>query len=86
MKNFDSHIDPEKLYPIETVAKIFEVTERWVRDNLVTPAECSYKRVGNTILFRGCWLISWVNRDFDRFERDWDLDDENDVKNGKDEN
>ena len=60
----ETHFEPGNLYPLPTVAKIMQVSERWVKENLVFNDSCSYKLQGKQYFFRGEWIIAWASSDF----------------------
>ena len=62
--NLDSSFDPCKLYPLETVANMLDVSHEWVRKNLIYSGKCGHKKQGNVYLFKGDWLIRWASDDF----------------------
>ena len=56
-------IDPNRLYTPNSLADIFQVDERWVKDNLIYNRTCRHKKQGCVYMLLGKWVIEWAEAD-----------------------
>ena len=63
MKNHLRPIDPDSVYAQTALAEALEVSNRWLLDNLITPRQIRFKKVGRLYLFLGKWVADFVQAD-----------------------
>lgn len=68
----DGAFYPGVVYPLRQVAINLQVSEKWVKENLIYQGKCDHKKQGNVYFFLGEWLADWCRRDFKQLKHSAD--------------
>ena len=61
--NIPSWIEPDTIYTAKSLAEVLQVSEQWIKKNLISKRAIRFKKQGVVYLILGKWVRHWIQQD-----------------------